>query len=231
MAEQPPPLQHIAFIPDGNRRWAKANGLSIVDAYKKGYEQLRTVAEACFDRNIPYFSAFVFSAENWQRAGDEVSLLMKMALRVILKDAKELHKRNVRLRIVGSRDKLSAKLRSAIEEAEALTADNTAGTFLACFNYGGQQEIVDAVQGITKEGIKPEEITIETITQHMYCPEVPAPDLIVRTSGEKRISNFLLWQSAYSEFAFVDEFWPEFDAVRLDVVLTDFASRARRYGK
>jgi len=231
MATQQPPLQHIAFIPDGNRRWAKANGLSIAQAYKRGYDQLRTVAEACFERGIPYFSAFVFSAENWQRASDEVSLLMKLALNVILKDAKELHKRNVRLRIVGSREKLSDKLKAAIVEAEELTAGNTAGTFLACFNYGGQQEIVDAVAAIIKKGIAAAEITTETITQHLYCPEVPAPDLIVRTSGEKRLSNFLLWQSAYSEFAFVDEFWPEFDATRLDAVLADYQNRGRRYGK
>jgi undecaprenyl diphosphate synthase len=231
MASQNPPLNHIAFIPDGNRRWAKANGFSINQAYKRGYEQLRLVAEACFERKIPYFSAFVFSSENWQRASEEVSLLMKMALQVILKDAKELHKKNVRLRIVGSREKLSAKLKKAIEEAESLTAGNTAGTFLACFNYGGQQEIVDAIKSIANEGIEPQVITTETISKHLYCPEVPAPDLIVRTSGEKRISNFLLWESAYSEFAFVDEYWPEFDDKRLDVVLTDYTNRSRRYGK
>jgi len=231
MAEPNHQLQHIAFIPDGNRRWARANGLSINQAYKRGYEQLRVVAQACFDRNIPYFSAFVFSSENWQRASNEVSILMQLALKVILKDAQELHKKNVRLRIVGSREKLSAKLRAAIEEAETLTAKNTAGTFLACFNYGGQQEIVDAVRAITQEDTKPEDITEELITQHLYCPEVPAPDLIVRTSGEKRLSNFLLWQSAYSEFAFVDEYWPEFDENRLDAVLQDYANRGRRFGK
>lgn len=231
MASQNPPLKHIAFIPDGNRRWAKANGLSIAQAYKRGYDQLRVVAEACFERNIPYFSAFVFSAENWQRASDEVSILMKMALKVVLKDAQELNKKNVRLRIVGSRERLSDKLKAAIEEAEALTAGNTAGTFLACFNYGGQQEIIDAIKSISKEGVNPEEITTEAITKHLYCPEVPSPDLIVRTSGEKRLSNFLLWQSAYSEFAFVDDFWPDFDAKLLDKVLADYSSRARRYGK
>ncbi len=231
MAESNQQLQHIAFIPDGNRRWAKANGFSINQAYKRGYEQLRVVAQACFDRNIPYFSAFVFSSENWQRASDEVGILMKMALKVVLKDAKELHKKNVRLRIVGSREKLSAKLKLAIEEAEELTKNNTAGTFLACFNYGGRQEIVDSLRAIVQEKIDPEDITDEVITSHLYCPEVPAPDLIVRTSGEKRLSNFLLWQSAYSEFAFVDEFWPEFDETRLEAVLHDYANRGRRFGK
>lgn len=231
MADNQPPLQHIAFIPDGNRRWAKQNGKSIRDAYKYGYKQLRTIAEACFERNIPYFSAFVFSAENWQRASDEVSILMQMAVGVVLKDAKELHSKNVRLRIVGSREKLSDKLKQAIDEAEQLTAKNTAGTFLACFNYGGQQEIVDAVREISLEGLKPEEITTQTISDHLYCPEVPAPDLIVRTSGEKRLSNFLLWESAYSELAFVDELWPEFTPQRLDEVLLDYVSRGRRFGK
>lgn len=231
MADSNHQLQHIAFIPDGNRRWAKANGFSINQAYKRGYEQLRVVAQACFDRNIPYFSAFVFSSENWQRASDEVGILMKMALKVILKDAKELHKKNVRLRIVGSREKISDKLKAAIEEAEELTKNNTAGTFLACFNYGGRQEIVDSLRAIVRENIHPDDINDEVITKHLYCPEVPAPDLIVRTSGEKRLSNFLLWQSAYSEFAFVDEFWPEFDETRLDAVLTDYANRGRRFGK
>ncbi len=231
MADSNHQLQHIAFIPDGNRRWAKANGFSINQAYKRGYEQLRVVAQACFDRNIPYFSAFVFSSENWQRASDEVGILMKMALKVVLKDAKELHKKNVRLRIVGSREKISDKLKVAIEEAEELTKNNTAGTFLACFNYGGRQEIVDSLRAIVRENIHPDDINDEVITKHLYCPEVPAPDLIVRTSGEKRLSNFLLWQSAYSEFAFVDEFWPEFDETRLDAVLTDYANRGRRFGK
>ncbi|MFO0862689.1 MAG: polyprenyl diphosphate synthase [Candidatus Saccharibacteria bacterium] len=231
MADSNHQLQHIAFIPDGNRRWAKANGFSINQAYKRGYEQLRVVAQACFDRNIPYFSAFVFSSENWQRASDEVGILMKMALKVVLKDAKELHKKNVRLRIVGSREKISDKLKAAIEEAEELTKNNTAGTFLACFNYGGRQEIVDSLRAIVRENIHPDDINDEVITKHLYCPEVPAPDLIVRTSGEKRLSNFLLWQSAYSEFAFVDEFWPEFDETRLDAVLTDYANRGRRFGK
>ncbi len=231
MAESNQQLQHIAFIPDGNRRWAKSNGLSINQAYKRGYEQLRVVAQACFDRNIPYFSAFVFSNENWQRANDEVSILMQLALKVILKDAKELHKKNVRLCIVGSREKLSDKLQAAIHEAETLTAKNTAGTFLACFNYGGKQEIVDAVRAIAKENVDPEDINEDMISHYLYYPEVPSPDLIVRTSGEKRLSNFLLWESAYSEFAFVDEFWPEFNEERLDKVLADYANRGRRFGK
>jgi undecaprenyl diphosphate synthase len=149
---------------------------------------------------------------------------------VVLKDAKELNTKNVRLKIIGSRLGLDKKLLQAIEKAEALTASNTAGTLVACFNYGGQQEIVEAAKTIVSSGLPAEEITEETIKSHLYSKDIPAPDLIIRTSGEQRLSNFLLWDSAYAELFFVKKYWPEFSPIDLDAVLKDYYNRVRRFG-
>jgi len=228
---QTPPLQHIGFILDGNRRWARENDLNTLEGHLAGYKNLKVIAQACWDRNIRYFSCYLFSTENWKRSSDEVKYLMKLALKGILKEAKELHEKNVRLCIIGSREHLDKKIIAAIEEAEALTAHNTAGTFLACFNYGGQEEIVTATQAIIQEGIKAEDITPEVIKHHLYTAENPPPDLIVRTSGEQRLSNFLLWDSAYSELTFVEKYWPDFTVDDLDSILANYTKRSRRYGK
>lgn len=225
-----PPLKHIGFILDGNRRWAKQHGLKTIEGHMAGYKNLKKIAESCWDRGISYMSCYLFSTENWQRSNEEVGYLMSLTLRVILKDAQELHAKNVRLKIIGSREKLDKKLIKSIEKAEELTKDNTAGTFLGCFNYGGRNEIVEAVRNITNQGIKAESITEETIKNNLYTADIPAPDLIVRTSGEKRLSNFLLWDSAYSELAFVDKLWPDFNDQDLDNVLDDYTNRKRRFG-
>lgn len=225
------PLTHIAFILDGNRRWAAREGLSSLEGHQAGYKNLKAIAQACFDKGIKYFSCYLFSTENWQRSQEEVGYLMNLALRVVLKDAQELHEKNVCLKIIGARSGLDKKLIAAIEKAEALTAGNTAGTLAACFNYGGQQEIVAATQEIVKSGVDPGKITEETIKEHLFTRDIPAPDLIVRTSGEQRLSNFLLWDSAYSELSFVKKFWPEFTAEDLEAVLADFTARVRRYGE
>ena len=225
-----PPLQHIAFILDGNRRWAAREGLSSLEGHKAGYKNLKVIAQACFDKGIKYFSCYLFSNENWQRSQEEVGYLMNLALRVVLKDAKELNSKNVRLKIIGSRLGLDKKLLQAIEKAEELTESNTAGTLVACFNYGGQQEIVEATKSIVSSGLPAEEITEETIKSHLYSKDVPAPDLIIRTSGEQRLSNFLLWDSAYAELFFVKKYWPEFSPADLDVVLKDYYTRVRRFG-
>ena len=226
-----PPLTHIAFILDGNRRWAAREGLSSLEGHQAGYKNLKAIGQACFDKGIKYFSCYLFSAENWQRSQEEVGYLMNLALRVILKDARELHDKNVCLKIIGSRVGLDKKLVAAIEKAEALTANNTAGTLAACLNYGGQQEIVAATQAIVASGVAPDMITEETVKEHLFTKNIPAPDLIVRTSGEQRLSNFLLWDSAYSELSFVEKFWPEFGPDDLDGVLEDYTARVRRYGQ
>lgn len=157
-----PPLTHIAFILDGNRRWAAREGLSSLEGHKAGYKNLKAIAQMCFDKGIQYFSCYLFSTENWQRSQEEVGYLMNLALRVILKDAQELHEKNVKLKIVGSRAGLDKKLIEAIEKAEAMTADNTAGTLAACFNYGGQQEIVTATQAI-----------VQSVWQQIVSPKRP----------------------------------------------------------
>ncbi len=225
-----PPLKHIGFILDGNRRWAKKHGLKTIEGHLAGYKNLKKIAESCWDRGILYMSCYLFSTENWQRSNDEVSYLMRLTLKVILKDAKELHKNNVRLKIIGSRDKLDEKLVKSIEKAEALTRNNTAGTFIGCFNYGGRAEIVNAIQQIIDKDVKVDQIDEKLVKNYLYTSDIPEPDLIVRTSGEKRLSNFLLWDSAYSELSFVDKLWPDFNETDLDSVLDDFVSRKRRYG-
>ncbi|HMS91968.1 MAG TPA: polyprenyl diphosphate synthase [Candidatus Saccharibacteria bacterium] len=227
---QKPPLDHIGFILDGNRRWAKQHGLKTIEGHMAGYKNLKKIAESCWEKGISYMSCYLFSTENWRRSNEEVSYLMSLTLRVILKDAKELHAKNVRLKIIGSREKLDKKLVKLIEKAEELTKDNTAGTFIGCFNYGGRNEIVDAVKKIVGQGVKTENIDEELIKSSLYTADIPAPDLIVRTSGEKRLSNFLLWDSAYSELSFVDKLWPDFNDNDLDNVLSDYTKRKRRFG-
>jgi len=222
---------HIGFILDGNRRWAQDNGLPKLVGHKKGYENLKKIAELCFDRGIKVVSAFIFSTENWNREQTEVDYLMDLALKLFKKDLKEIDEKGFRIVVSGSRKKLSDKLLSAIEDATAKTAQNTRGTINICFNYGGQQEIADAVMKINAQGQKGVDITPQLISDNLYQPELPAVDYIVRTSGEKRLSNFLLWQSAYAELEFVPVHWPAFGEQDLEAVLEEYAQRSRRFGK
>lgn len=222
---------HVAFILDGNRRWAKAKGLPTLEGHRKGYEQLKDIARECFDRGIKYVTAFIFSTENWNREETEVNYLMDLALRMFKRDMKEINKDNIRVRVFGFRDKIKPSIVKAISEAEELTKNNTGGQLNICFNYGGQQEITRAVTEIVKEGIDAEQITPEVVKAHLFTAEIPAPDVIVRTSGEQRLSNFLLWDSAYAELMFVPEPWPDFSKQSLDKVLAEYANRQRRFGK
>ncbi len=224
-------LTHIAFILDGNRRWAKKQNVATLEGHLAGYKNLKTIAQACWDAGIHYFTCYLFSTENWNRDKSEVSYLMNLALKVILKDAKELHQKNVRLRIIGSREHLSDKLKATIAKAEALTEGNTAGTMLACFNYGGQEELVTAFKKMVHSKVREADISVQSIKDNLYTHGVPAPDLIVRTSGERRLSNFLLWDSAYAELAFTNTLWPDFNETELHSVIDDYNARNRRYGK
>lgn len=226
-----PPLNHIGIILDGNRRWAKQNGKTVIQGHLAGYNNLKKIAQSCHDKGIEYFSCYVFSTENWARSEDEVSKLMQLTLKVLLKDAKELHKKNICLRIIGSRKNLDKKILKTISEAEELTKNNTGGTLLACFNYGGQEEIVNAVENIVTQKVKPTDITSELIKKNLYTHDCPAPDLIIRTSGEQRLSNFLLWDSAYSELEFSPKYWPDFTEEDLDKALENYKKRTRRFGK
>lgn len=222
--------KHIGFILDGNRRWAVENGLPKLVGHKKGYENLKTIADECFDRGIEVVSAYIFSTENWNREADEVSYLMHLALKIFKKDLNELIEKGIRIMVSGRRDRLSDKLKSAIDDTVARTAENTKGTINICFNYGGQPEIADAVSKIIDSGVKSSEVTPELIRENLYHPELPSVDYIVRTSGEKRLSNFLLWDSAYAELEFVPMHWPAFSIQDLDNVLLEYAERSRRFG-
>jgi len=223
--------RHIGIILDGNRRWAKERGLPSIKGHQVGYDILRDLATYMLsDKHIEYVSAFVFSTENWQRAQEEVGYLMSLVLKALSDHLNEFHKRNIRILILGSREKLSSKLIEAIEKAEAKTSNNDGGTLALCFNYGGQAELVDAVNSIIKTS-PAGKISASDIDQAVYHPEVPPVDMIIRTSGEQRLSGFMLWRAAYAELLFIQKFWPDFTKQDIDEALSEYAKRQRRYGR
>ena len=221
-------LKHLGIIADGNRRWAKAQGLPTIEGHKKGLDVIQELVEAASKTEIEYLSFYVFSTENWGRSVEEVSYIMKLAETRILKYAEKLKKNNAKLIILGSKNRISPALMSVIEKAEALTADCTGITVCFCFNYGGEQEIADAA---TIANEVDGEITPDTIRKHLYHPEVPNVDMVVRTSGEERISGFMLWRSAYAELMFVKKYFPEMGANDIKEILKEYESRNRRFGK
>ena len=221
-------LKHLGIIADGNRRWAKEQGLPTIEGHKKGFDTIETLIEAAGKAGISYITFYVFSTENWQRDKSEVSYLMKLAETKILQYARKLAANNAKLLVLGSRERLSDKLVKAIEEAEQMTATGTGITACFCFNYGGEQEIVDAANAAKDAG---EEITAESIRAHLYYPEVPDVDMVVRTSGEERVSGFMLWRVAYAEFMFMKKYFPAMGAEDIDQILTEYQKRNRRFGK
>ncbi len=222
---------HVGLILDGNRRWAKANNVPIVEGHREGYKNLKTISRAAFAMGVRYVSAYVFSTENWRRDQHEVADIMGILSWALKHEVKQFHKEGIRMRVIGSNAKLSTAMLSAIDAAEKLTVDNTQGTILLCLDYSGQQEIIDAIKNISAEGIDSEDITADIITAHLYAADVPAPDLIIRTSGEQRLSNFLLWQSSYSELMFNDKNWPDFSVIDLEQSITAYSQLQRRFGK
>lgn len=222
--------RHIGYIVDGNRRWAQQHGLPAYEGHLAGYNAIQEVAIATFDTGVQYMSAYIFSTENWKRSETEVSKLMGLVLKLLTSDLPIFDERNIKLRILGSRDKVSPKILKAIDAAEARTADNTAGTLAICFNYGGQLEIADACKKIVQSGVDANQITPDLIEQNLYAPEVPPMDLVVRTSGEQRLSNFMLWRSAYSELLFLDKPWPDMTKDDVAVILEEYVRRSRRFG-
>lgn len=222
---------HLGLIVDGNRRWAREHGVSTVRGHRQGYGNLKNVCKAALKYGVRYVSAYVFSTENWQRDQQEVRDLMKLLQWVLKHEVKEFHREGIRLRVIGSKAKLGAAMLTAIHDAEKLTEQNTRGTLLLCLDYGGQQEIVEAIKRIAEAGIAPEDITAEMVAQYLYAPDVPPLDLIIRTSGEQRLSNFMLWEAAYSELAFDSVYFPDFNEKKLAAVLADYAKRKRRFGK
>ncbi len=221
---------HVGYIVDGNRRWAKTRGLPGFEGHRAGYQTLKDVLLETVNSGVFYVSAYVFSTENWKRSEKEVGNLMSLLLRVLKTDAHLFVENNVKLRVLGSRDGLSKQVTKAIDDTEELTKNMTGGEVLLCLNYGGQQELTEAVKNIVRDGVEADSITPDTITSHLYAPDVPPCDLIVRTSGEQRLSNFMLWRSAYSEFMFIDKMWPDMTKHDVTAILDEYTRRKRRFG-
>jgi undecaprenyl diphosphate synthase len=222
--------QHIGYIIDGNRRWAKKHGLPTYEGHLAGYNAIQEVARASFEAGVKYVSVYSFSTENWKRNKDEIKKIMNLVLRFLKSDLHIIHENNIRLIVLGTRDHLDAKIIKAIEEAEETTRNNTRGTLALCFNYGGQLEIADAVKKIVQSGVSADQVTPELIAKNLYAPEVPPVDLIVRTSGEQRISNFMLWRASYSEFMFIDKYFPDMTKDDVTAIIKEYTRRDRRIG-
>lgn len=219
---------HIAIVMDGNGRWANKRFMPRIAGHKQGVDSLKRCARACADRGVRVLTVFAFSSENWQRPTEEVSGIMDLFAVALSREVTQLHADGVQLRFVGERVGLSGRVLRGIEEAEVLTASNFRLTLNVCFNYGGRWDIVQAAQQLSERGLP---VTELNLSQAMALSHVPDPDLVIRTGGEKRISNFLLWQSAYSEYFFTDALWPDFDASALDLAIAAFSQRERRFGK
>lgn len=225
---------HVAIIMDGNGRWAKARGLPRLSGHRAGVEALRQAVRAAPQLGVSYLTVYAFSSENWSRPKSEVSDLMGLLKLFIRRDLAELHQNGVKVRIVGDRVGLQPDIRGLLEDAEALTAGNTGLTLVIAFNYGGRDEIVRAARrlanAVARGEIAAEAITMETFSSALDTSDIPDPDLVIRTSGELRLSNFLLWQAAYSELVFLPCYWPDFSRDHFAEALRDFSGRQRRFG-
>ena len=226
--------RHIAIIMDGNSRWARRNGVSQLAGHRAGVDAIRRVLSACRDHSVEVLTLFAFSSENWQRPEAEVRGLMSLFLRYLQKESKELNESDIRLQVIGSRKRFSARLCKAIEEAEALTGQNRRFTLVIAADYGGQWDIAQASRALAIKAmngqIDPETIDAKTLAREICLTGFPSPDLLIRTGGDHRISNFLLWQIAYSELYFTETYWPDFDAEQLTRAIEDYGLRERRFG-
>lgn len=232
--EAVPPVgapRHVAIIMDGNGRWAKQQGMPRLSGHKAGTERIHRVLHALGGHGVHYVTIYAFSTENWGRPNREVAGLLELLERMILEEVPKLHAQNVRILYLGSLKRLPKHLVQAIERALELTKNNTGLTICVGFDYGGRAEIVEAVRQIVAKGVMPEEVTEETIRRHLCLPDVPDPDLIIRTAGEQRLSNFLIWQAAYSEMYYTSTFWPDFDEAGVEKALDWYRHRERRFGK
>ena len=222
-------LKHIAIIMEGNRRWAKERGLPSAVGHKKGVDSLKATMRACDDFGIKYLTVYAFSTENWNRKPEEVNFLMDLLGQTLKNELKEMHENNVVISFIGDTTKLSDKLQAILNNAIETTKNNTGVNLQIAFNYGSRMELVKAVQEIIDLGVK--EVSEDIISKHLYTKNIPDPDLLIRTGGEMRVSNYLLWQIAYSEFIVIPEFWPDFDKEKLAQCIEEFNNRNRRWGK
>ncbi len=223
--------RHIAIIMDGNGRWAKRRLMPRVAGHRKGVEALRGVIRACAERGVSHLTVFAFSSENWRRPQEEVTLLMELFMRALENEVARLHENDIRFRVIGDLSGFSGRIQALIRDAEALTRDNTRLTFTVAANYGGRWDIVQAVKKLMAAGVTAEALDEAALAQQLSMAEAPEPDLFIRTGGEQRISNFLLWQLAYTELYFTDALWPDFDAAALDAAIASYRARERRFGR
>ncbi|HKW69504.1 MAG TPA: polyprenyl diphosphate synthase [Candidatus Dormibacteraeota bacterium] len=222
--------RHVGIIMDGNGRWARRQGRPASFGHRAGVRAIKRVLQACEDFGVHVLSIYAFSTENWARPRAEVRALMRLFHETMQREIDEMHRRGVRIVVSGRRDELSARMRERIDEAMTRTANNNNGVLNVCLNYGGRAEIVDAVRKLIADGLSARDVDETAISAHMYQPELPDPDLIIRTAGEHRVSNFLLWQGAYAEMLVTETLWPDFDADDLKAALDDYAGRVRRFG-
>ncbi len=225
-------LNHLAIIIDGNRRWAKNKGRSSFNGHKKGMDNVRKIGESCRKKGIKVLTLYVFSTENWKRSKKEVKYLMNLFSQVFSKkNVQELNGKGIRLKVIGQINRLSKPLQKKIKEAEELTKSNKKGILNLAVSYGGKADIVQAIKNIVKKRVPEEKINESLIEKNLWTFDLPHPDLIIRTGGEQRLSNFLLWQSAYSELYFTKKLWPDFTEKELDKALKDYSQRQRKFGK
>ena len=219
--------KHIGIIMDGNRRWARKRGWPTLKGHQAGYEKMRQVGDWCLNKGIKILTVYAFSTENWNRSKREISYLMKLLKRAMTVEVKEMHQKNIQVRVIGRTTELSKDLQKSIKAAVKMTKNNTKGIFNFAINYGGKPEIVDSVKKILRKKLP---INEKNISANLYTGDLPEPEIIIRTSGEYRLSNFLTWQSSYSELFFVKKHWPDFKEKDLDSILKEYKSRNRRFG-
>ena len=222
--------RHIGYIMDGNRRWAKGHGLPVYEGHLAGYNTFKDVLRATVEKGVEYISVYAFSTENWKRSEDEVNKLMKLVLRAFKNDINELVEQNIRVRVIGADEGLSDDVIKAARNVEEKTAQCTRATIVGGFNYGGKAEFVDAVRQLMSKGTKSDHVTEEAIEQNLYGPDIPPVDMIVRTGGEQRLSNFMLWRSSYSELMFIDKLWPDMTKRDVTAIIKEYGKRQRRFG-
>ncbi|MHB1092063.1 polyprenyl diphosphate synthase [Thiobacillus sp.] len=223
--------RHIAIIMDGNGRWAKRRLMPRVAGHRKGVEALRGVIRACAERGVSHLTVFAFSSENWRRPQEEVTLLMELFMRALENEVARLHENGIRFRVIGDLTGFSERIQNLIRDAEILTRDNTRLTFTVAANYGGRWDIVQAMKKLMAAGVSADDVDETALARQLSIADMPEPDLFIRTGGEQRISNFLLWQLAYTELYFTDALWPDFDPAALDEAIASYRTRERRFGR
>ncbi len=222
---------HVAFIMDGNGRWATQRGLPRLEGHRVGVDRVHKVLETLGNKGVRYVTLYAFSTENWNRPADEVQGLLEILYDALQNQTRELHDNNVRIVHIGKTDGLSPELQEAVADAQELTRENSGITLNVAFNYGGRDEILEAVKQVVRDGVAADDVDEALFGSYLFTGRTPDPDLIIRTGGEMRISNFLLWQSAYSEYYHTPTLWPDLDSAELEQVLADFANRQRRFGR